>query len=133
MKFRSAWIFALVGLLQASCDQLFPERMLHGSWQATLVLEAQDTLPVDPSEIQLHFDEAGRYRYHSTLNYREAGYFSLKGDRLYTRDTLHADTTLERFVKVAALTSDSLVLWMRTPDHKTRVIRFRKTSSSTNH
>lgn len=130
MRFYTVLAFAFAGLLFVSCDRLFPERMLYGSWQATLALEAQDTLPIDPSAIRLSFDEGGRYSYRSTLNYREAGYFRLEGDLLYTRDTLHADTTLERFVKVAVLTSDSLVLLMRTPDHKARTIRFRKISPS---
>ncbi len=133
MHFRAILLLVTGTLLWASCETFFPERMLRGQWQALVVLEEGDTLPVDPSEIRLSFDEAGHYTYHSTLNYREAGYYHLKGDLLYTRDTTHADTTLERIVRVPILTEDSLVLDMRTPDQKARVIRFRKISPSPQH
>ena len=133
MSFRIILLLVAGVLWWSGCDRLFPERMLVGQWQALVVLEEGDTLPVNPAEIRLAFDDAGHYRYHSTLNYREAGYYDLQGDLLYTRDTTHADTTMERVVRVPVLTEDSLVVQMRTADDKERIIRFRKTSPSPQH
>lgn len=133
MSFRATFLLVAGALWWAGCERLFPERMLVGQWQALVVLEEGDTLPVNPTEIRLSFDEKGRYTYHSTLNYREAGHYDLQGDLLYTRDTTHADTTLERMVRVPVLTRDSLVVQMRTADDKERIIRFRKTSPSPQH
>ncbi|GEM_PF-1874454 len=126
------WRFSIgvILFIWAGCELFFPERLLEGQWQATVVLEEGDTLPVDVGQIRLIFDDEGHYRYHSTLNYREAGFYKLEGALLYTRDTTHRDTVLERFVKVPVLTTDSMVVLMRTREDKERLLRFRRIPDS---
>ncbi len=86
------------------------EAIIQGDWQGVLVLEEQDTLPVDPAEIRFRF-EPGVYQYHSTLKYREAGSFRIDRQYLITTDTVNQAST-EKAVEIIRLDSDTLELRM---------------------
>lgn len=87
------------------------EKKLVGKWQAANVLEDGMPMPISPSDIGFEFFENGYYHYRSTLNYKEAGSFSVQGSLLYTLDTLNKAST-EKSVQILELTEDSLFLKM---------------------
>jgi hypothetical protein len=82
-----------------------------GSWTAVDVQEKGDSMRLNPQEVGFVFLPNGRYAYHSTLNYREAGTYRLQDDFLVAKDTTRTNTK-ERVVAIDRLTSDSLFLRM---------------------
>ena len=82
-----------------------------GKWQASSLMEDGMPIPVPPSEVGFEFFNNGYYNFRSTLNYLEAGTFSVKGSLLYTMDTLN-EASSEKSVQILALTKDSLFLKM---------------------
>jgi len=102
-------LFLLAGFSACQSDRTAP---LQGNWQGTLLLEAQDSVPIDPALLQFSFTEGGRYSFTSTLNQREAGTYRLQGDLLYTRDTL-SNQTKEKVVRLEFVAPDSLVMNMQ--------------------
>jgi len=97
--------------LLASCSDRANEE-LSGTWQATAVVQNGQPLDVKLSEITLTFDGDQRYEYTSTLDYKEAGFYKLHGDRLETQDTLQ-QPPVAKIVIVETLQSDSLKLKMK--------------------
>lgn len=110
-------------LLLTACGP-YSKKDLMGSWQATLVLEEGDSLTIDPAEVQFEFTSAAAYTFQSTLNYQEAGTFSIDGRLLYTVDTLNNAST-EKAVEITLLTKDSLFLRMMS-EGKERVIKLKR-------
>ena len=89
-----------------------PSAPLVGEWQAISVTENGDELTLDPAEVQFYFGPDGRYRYESTLDYREAGYYRVVDEYLLSRDTLSQQTE-EKAVKInLAPTADTLTIDM---------------------
>ncbi len=97
------------------------EKKLLGKWQAASLMEDGMPIPVPPSEIGFEFFEKGYYHFRSTLNYREAGIFSVSGGLLYTMDTINEAST-EKSVQILNLTTDSLFLKMN-DEGKLRVVK----------
>ena len=87
------------------------EHLLCGKWQAFETLENNMPLKLDHSNIGFEFNDNGFYLFTSTLNYRESGRYSIKGDMLYTLDTVNKASS-EKAVKIQKLTRDSLFLKM---------------------
>ena len=100
------FLLCLVG-----CGPAYESAALAGRWQANVVVEEGVPLKIDPTAVQFEFDEAGRYAYRSTLNYREAGRYSLDKDLLVTTDTTQVDASAKR-VQILHLSPDSLYLGM---------------------
>ena len=92
-----------------------------GKWQATSLMEDEMPIPVPPSEVGFEFSDNGYYHFRSTLNYREAGTFSVRGSLLFTLDTLNEAST-EKSVQILELAMDSLFLKMNN-DGKIRVVK----------
>lgn len=113
------WIFPLFLLLHGCAK--YPENKLEGKWKGSELSEDGMPMSVDPGEIGFDFFNNGYYRFRSTLNYREAGTFSVKGDLLYTLDTMNEAST-EKAVKILTLTADSLHLMMNA-DGKERIVK----------
>jgi len=103
-------VLVLVLLLAASCGER-EDQLLLGEWQATSVLEAGDSLKLDPAQVGFVFRPDNRYIYRSTLRYEEAGTWRYSAGYLYARDTTHAGAE-ERIVAVEKLTPDSLEIRM---------------------
>jgi len=101
-------IVAILLLVACSNGQ---EKKLVGQWQAASLLEDGMPIPVPPAEVGFEFFNNGYYHYRSTLNYREAGTFSVKGNLLFTLDTVNEAST-EKSVQILDLTADSLFLKM---------------------
>jgi len=97
-------------LLFFSCES-WNEKKLCGKWQATSLSENGMPLDVPLDDVGFDFSDNGFYNFHSTLNYREAGKFSLHGDLLYTLDTIN-EASSEKTVKILLLTTDSLSIKM---------------------
>lgn len=95
-----------------------------GHWKAQEVTEDGMPLDVDLSTLGFVFSKDGYYQYHGTLNYREAGTFSLNGDLLYTLDTINQASS-EKAVKIINLTNDSLALKMN-EEGKIRIVKLFK-------
>ncbi len=108
-------------LLLAACQSDTAPDTIIGEWQAAKVVEAGDSLAIDPAEIGFIFTADGRYRYRSTLNYREAGRYRVKNRLLFTTDTLQADGK-EKAVAIEQLSPDSLTLKMMQEDKERRVV-----------
>lgn len=117
-------VFALLTLLTA-CQSGYQAENLKGQWQAIAITEEGTPLAVDPSQIQLSFTSEDRYTYESTLNYREAGSYSVDGAYLFTRDTLNQAST-EKAVEILQLASDTLQLKMMDGDKERQLTMVRQ-------
>ena len=81
-------------------------------------------IPVPPAEVGFEFFDNGYYHFRSTLNYKEAGTFSVSGALLYTMDTINEAST-EKSVQILSVTEDSLFLKMNN-EGKERVVKMFK-------
>lgn len=97
-------------LLAAACSEQ-EEDLLSGTWIGMTILEDQQPLSIDPSDIRLTLLPDGEYRYQSTLKYKEAGTYYVNQQYLYTTDTLDQAAT-EKAVEVMLLSPDSLHIRM---------------------
>jgi len=121
-------IFFVISLLIFSqgCAQFgYSEAELVGEWTAVKLVQDQDTLDYDLSNVALVFKENKRYSYTGNLAEREAGEFYLMGKILYTKDTLVAKPA-EKAVQIEALSVDSLRLLMRSAEGLQRLQLVRK-------
>lgn len=106
---RTLFAGLLVVFLLFACGR--DDQLLLGSWQATSVTEAGDSVRLDPTEVGFTFRPDNRYSFRSTLRYEEAGTWAYQEGFLRATDTTQA-TRPERIVAVDKLTLDSLVLRM---------------------
>jgi len=111
-------------VLAQSCANDAPNLLL-GQWTAFEILEEGEVLDINPSQIQLGFEEGERYTYLSTLNYEEAGRYRVQTPYLYTTDTT-AEQQAEKAVEIIQLTMDSLQLRMN-DNGKERILKLLKT------
>jgi hypothetical protein len=110
MSLKSVFLFLGISLLLPACSRI-TDMQLQGNWVATHVSQenvSMENLQVE--EIKLSFDE-GKYTYHGTLQYKEAGQYYLATPFLYTRDTLN-DNQKEKAVEILNINSDTLELRM---------------------
>lgn len=110
-RYIGAMACLLTGL--AACQDEGPSRqeLLTGRWETLEVKEEERPLQVDLSEIHFAFHTDGTYAFHSTLNYREAGRYTLRDQYLLTTDTLEAGAA-EKAVEITRLSTDTLRLRM---------------------
>jgi hypothetical protein len=120
---RIACAYLALCLLMISCE-LYDNTELSGNWQAISLTEEGDSLAVDLSGIRFEFKEDGRYYFHSTLNYEEAGTYRLDGPYLFSTDTTQS-LIREKAVEIMLLTTDSLELRMKELG-KERIMLLRK-------
>lgn len=106
------YVFCLVLVCFFLCCGAREDALLIGEWQATQVVEAGDSLQLDPAEVGFTFQANNRYSFRSTLRYTEAGTWHYERGFLFARDTTVANGE-ERVVAVEKLTADSLVIRMR--------------------
>ncbi len=118
-------ILMVVCILLAGCSG-YAAGSLSGKWQCAKLEENGQELPLDASEISFRFDKDGLYEFNSTLNYREAGTFSLQGELLFTLDTINKAST-EKAVRVLSLDRDTLVLQMNAEGNE-RVLTLHRTA-----
>ena len=98
-------------VLLTACGQ-DASNLLVGQWKAIAVTENGQDLALDPARVRFEFSPDGRYRYQSTLDYREAGYYRVVNDYLLSRDTLTPQTK-EKAVRIALNpTADTLTVDM---------------------
>lgn len=123
-------LWACLPLAVVACrDTNSQKDPLLGRWEALEVTEEEQPLEVDPSEIRFTFFPDGTYRFHSTLDYREAGRYHLRNQYLLTTDTLAAAAS-EKAVEVLQLHPDTLRLRMM-ENEKERILVLTKTDSLT--
>ncbi|MEM6772061.1 MAG: lipocalin family protein [Bacteroidota bacterium] len=103
--------FAGLGAILLLCACGRDDQLLLGSWQATSVTEAGDSVRLDPAEVGFVFRPDNRYTFRSTLRYAEAGTWTYADGFLQAVDTTDAAQP-KRVVAVDKLTADSLVLRM---------------------
>lgn len=108
---RSAFAFLVLLLAFYACNS-YDNPDLAGNWQAVSLTEEGDSLAVDLSSIRFDFKNDGRYYFHSTLNYEEAGTYRLDGPYLFSTDTLQS-VAREKAVEIILLNEDSLQLRMQ--------------------
>lgn len=94
-----------------SCNP-YADSDLAGSWKVLQITEEGDSLGVDLSGIRFEFTNNGRYYFHSTLNYEEAGTYRLDGPYLFSTDTTQ-EISREKAVEILLLNTDSLELRMQ--------------------
>lgn len=113
---------ALAVFLLCACGR--DDQLLLGSWEATSVTEAGDSVRLDPAEVGFTFRPDNRYLFRSTLRYEEAGTWTYQDGFLRAVDTTQTGKP-ERVVAVEKLTPDSLVIRMN-GDSAERVVVLRK-------
>ena len=111
MKQKYLPFYYLLFFIGLSACQSYEVDLLSGTWNGSAILEANEPLGIDPSDIKLMLQADGSYRYESTLNYKEAGSYYLEQQYLYTMDTLNQAST-EKAVEIVLLTEDSLHIRM---------------------
>ncbi|NRB53857.1 MAG: hypothetical protein HRU41_39775 [Saprospiraceae bacterium] len=130
---RKTWIHtfvsALTVLVCSACAQDDDRSLLIGSWTAYDVLEEGESLDINASEIKLDFIDEEVYSYKSTLDYQEAGQYTLQSSYLYTTDTLQDVQGVRKAVEIIQLTPDSLQLRMN-DEGKERILKMMKDSIS---
>ena len=119
---------ALMVLLFNACAQDDPN-LLIGSWTAYDVLEEGQSLDINASEIKLDFHNEEIYSYKSTLDYKEAGQYTVQASYLYTTDTLQENQAARKAVEIIQLTADSLQLRMN-DEGKERILKMLKDTIS---
>lgn len=100
------------------------EKDLIGTWEAYNITEEEEPIEVDYPSVKLMLNQDGTYEYRGTLNYREAGLWSLESRLLQTKDTLKPDGE-QRSVYILSIARDSLELQMAEQD-KTRVMKMKR-------
>ena len=125
LKINSTTLLLAIGLfiVCTSCHP-FQRRALIGAWKGTAVLEAGDSLKIDPSLVTFQFTSKGNYTFTSTLNYRESGIYKLDAHLLYTKDTSRSGAS-EKAVELLLLDKDSLHIRMR-EQGKDRIVKLVK-------
>lgn len=118
-------LFTLLALLAVCFSCLRDPSPLLGSWQAVDVRENGDSLKLNPAEIGFEFLPDNRYRYRSTLNYREAGTWQYQDGYLYAQDTTGKGAT-QYVVAVDLLRPDSLLLRMKADSAERIVLLLRQ-------
>ena len=103
-------LFILV-ILISSCGNRAKRELLAGDWQASSIEEEGRPLKVDLEDIRFSFDNRKHYSYESTLRYREAGFYAIRRQYLFTEDTIRPES-LEKAVEILRLTADTLELKM---------------------
>jgi len=103
------YLFLLLIFVLSSCGGIDKEQ-LKGNWTAVELTEEGDSLKVNLDEITLNFKDKG-YDFTSTLNYKEAGTYSLEKNLLMTLDSLN-EGTIEKVVEITKLQNDSLFIRM---------------------
>ena len=101
------------------------DQLLLGEWQAVQVLEAGDSLKLDPAQVGFLFRPDNRYTFRSTLRYEEAGTWRYTDGFLMARDTTRENSP-ERVVAVEKLTPDSLQIRMLSDDKERWVTLLRQ-------
>jgi hypothetical protein len=110
-RFYYTWYLLIFCLsFQLSCTDGEP-LAITGSWKATALEEEGEDLDVQLDKIGFTFYQDAKYDYKSTLNYREAGKYSLKAKYLYTIDTLN-EASIEKVVEIIKLQTDTMVIKM---------------------
>ena len=102
-------LFLVICLFLFSCGGIQKED-LKGNWTAVELTEEGDSLRVNLEEITLSFGDFG-YDFTSTLNYKEAGIYTLKDNLLMTLDSLN-EGTKEKLVEITKLQNDSMFIRM---------------------
>ncbi|MCB0630577.1 MAG: hypothetical protein R2824_35720 [Saprospiraceae bacterium] len=111
MKQKQLPLIFLLLIIVASACKKYEEDLLSGTWSGSAILEDQQPLGIEPSDIKLTLEPNGNYHYESTLNYKEAGTYYMDQQYLYTMDTLNQAST-EKAVEIIMLTQDSLHIRM---------------------
>jgi hypothetical protein len=130
-RFSRSLYFALLAYALVSACAADPARAwLAGRWQAYEIVEEDRPLQVETGEIQLELMENGRYGFTGTLNYREAGTYTVKnGIFLLTRDTLKLGAP-EKAVEILSISGDTLILLMMEGSAK-RILRMARMEEQT--
>lgn len=84
---------------------------LPGHWQANAFFENGQSSSAPLNDVALDFFPSGRYVFHSSAHYSEAGTFRDSGHYLFLTDTT-ADPVKVRKIKVLYLSEDSLKIKM---------------------
>ncbi|NJO86871.1 MAG: hypothetical protein HC821_02120 [Lewinella sp.] len=116
------WIPLVVLFSALGCTD--ESKPLHGHWQATAVTQGFDSLALNPAEVGFLFLANGRYEFHSTLRYREAGRYRVENNYLFANDTTSPNSP-ERVVEIAFCSADSLALRMRQDSSERLVLLLR--------
>jgi hypothetical protein len=107
-----------------SCTDQIDYKLLIGSWTAGEFLEDDTVKIVDLNSINFSFYNNNTYAFRGIMN-KEAGNFYLKGNLLYSTDTL-TNERIEKSVKVIKTTTDSLFFEMNNGGIK-QIIKLYKT------
>ena len=94
-----------------SCQPEVDSELLKGNWKAIEMIEEGKTTNLADRDVSFNFYDNGTYLYDSNNSYKEAGPYRIKGQMLYTIDTI-AEGRLEKSVKIALLAADSLTFDM---------------------
>lgn len=111
MNYYKYSLLLFLGIFLSACGNNHQSDLI-GTWKAHQVLEGDQALNLNPTEIQFNFSETGDYHFKSTLNYQEAGSFYLEKELLYTLDTLNQES-IEKVVQIQFISPDTIQLKMQ--------------------
>ena len=109
MKLKNLLFLVFVLSMISACKEV-DHTLLHGKWKGHQMIENGKVIDTGADLVAFEFNSNGTYKY-AIAHHKEAGHFRTVEDKLYTTDTINAQR-LEKVVRVALLTSDSLHIQM---------------------
>jgi hypothetical protein len=123
-RMRKIGLFLLIGTAVLGACAPFSASDLVGHWRGATLTQMGDTLAIDPSVLNFHFDKNKGYTFQSTLNRMEKGTYYVYNKYLFTTDTLKGAST-EKAVEILLLSKDSLHLRMNEGGNE-RILKLHK-------
>jgi hypothetical protein len=106
---KNTHLLIFLTLILSGCSNPLQDAVI-GNWTAAQITEEGKKLEVNVGEVKLNLHENGDYQYSSTLNYKEAGFWFLDENLLFTNDTIHKSG--QKAVMILKAKKDTLILKM---------------------
>lgn len=108
MRYISGLLFLVLSML--ACQD-HSSTDITGVWKAIELAQEGDSLEINLEEVSFEFTKNGRYKFNSTLKYKEAGTYHIDGPFLFSTDTTQT-IEQEKAVEILQLSGDTLILRM---------------------
>ncbi|MCC6723218.1 MAG: lipocalin family protein [Saprospiraceae bacterium] len=115
--------FSVIVLSLVACQNASKQKLV-GKWQAVSITEDGSPMPIPVEVVGFEFFPNGYYNFRSTIEYKEAGTFDVKGGLLYTLDTINEAST-QKSVQIVAVNLDSMTLRMNS-EGKEQIVKLKK-------
>ncbi len=122
---RTLVSLVLISILSVfwSCESNKPGGAIVGTWDAVSLKKDTSLITERLELVKIQFLENGRYSYTGGIEYKEAGRFEYRKDRLIMQDTLKPDREAIA-LNIKAFSEDTLCLLMKGVDKQLKELSF---------